>query len=175
MINYLLLLLLGMVLGMIIFYLIVRKYEKGPTGHEAGLSGYSEADAEKILQNKGYKVTARQNKATVITYVDGKSHLGFVIADLMVEKNDKRYAVKVKSGDSSDPTDPGIRRELLEYEYAHRPDKILVLNMPAGEIHEISFELPRAERESFFKIMLIVFIIFVIIAIIGMLFLLKLI
>jgi len=175
MINYLLLLFLGMVLGMIVFYLIIRKYEKGPVGCNAGLSGYSEADAEKMLQNNGYKITARQNKATVITYVDGKSHLGFVIADFTVEKNDKRYAVKVKSGDNVDPTEPGIRRELLEYEYAHRPDGILVLNLSSGEILEISFELPRAEREYFFKIMLIVFIIFVIIAIIGMLILLKLI
>jgi hypothetical protein len=175
MISYLLLLLLGMALGMIVFYLIIRRYENGPAGRDPGLSGYSEVEAEKILQNKGYKVTARQNKAAVITYIDGKSHLGFVAADFIVEKNDKRYAVKVKSGESGDPTDPGVRRELLEYEYAHRPDGILMLNLPSGEVHDISFELPRAESESFFKIMLIAFIIFIIVAIIGMLFLLKLI
>ncbi|MFA4967675.1 MAG: hypothetical protein WC624_05600 [Candidatus Margulisiibacteriota bacterium] len=175
MLNYLLLLLLGMVIGVILFYLISRKYDNVSLRQELPSSAYSETEVEKILQNNGYKIIAKQDKATIITYIDGKAHLGFVVADYIVEKNGKRYAVEIKSGEGGDATDPQVRRKLLEYEYAHRPDGLLILTTNTSEIHQVSFELPKKERDHFFKILVVIFVIFVIIAVVGMLMMLKLI
>ena len=174
MLYYLIALFLGVLIGIVLFYLLFRGLHKTSTGAELNPASYSEAEAEKIIHNNGYKILKKHKKFPIMTCVDGKSHLAFIEADFIVEKDKQIYVVEVKTGEELDPTEPRFRRKLLEYIYACRPDGILLLDIASSEIQKISFKLPMVEREHFFRFFIVFFIICIIIGIIGLLILLKL-
>jgi hypothetical protein len=174
MLYYFAVLFFGIIIGIALFYLLGRRFSKTLTDVKLNPSSYSEAEAEKIIKNNGYKILEKHKKFPVITYVDGKSHLGFIVVDFIAEKDKLTYVVEVKTGEEIDTTEPLVRRKFLEYTYACRPNGILLLDMNSKNIQKISFKLPTAEREYFFRIFIVIFILFVITGIIGLLILLKL-
>jgi len=174
MLYYLAVLFFGIIIGIALFYLLGRRFSKTLTDIKLNYSSYSEAEAEKIILKNDYKILEKRKKFSIITYIDGKSHLGFIVADFIVEKDKHIYVVEVKTKEEFDPTELNTRRKLLEYTYVCRPNGILLLDINSKNIQEISFKLPIAEREYFFRILIVLFIIFVIIGIIGLLILLKL-
>jgi hypothetical protein len=175
MILYILLtLLLGILIGLLLFYFLNRRLISSAARTRVETAKYSEAEAEKLLVKQGFTILEKQKRTPLIVWVDGKSHLSYVLADFLVQKDKKTYVVEVKTGQAADPTEPATRRQLLEYEYVYRPDGLLLLDMNLGELHEVDFELPRAERENFLAIFLPLFIILIIIGIIWLLIQLKL-
>lgn len=174
MIFYLVPLLVGIFIGLILFYFLSRFLVFKSSSTQIKVIPYSEEEAVRLLENNSYKVLEKQKQAPIITRIDGKSHLGHIMADFLVEKDNKKYAVKVRTGEGADPHDPVVRRQLIEYDYVYKPIRLLFLDMNAGEIHEISFDLPRPERETFFFIFMAVFVILIIIGIIWLLIQLKL-
>lgn len=99
-----------------------------------------EADAEALLEAAGYTVLERQVGAWTVMVVDGEEVEVSVRADLWVGRGSRRYVAEVKTGRAApDPTLPATRRQLLEYQLVFRPDGLLLVDVEAGEVHEVSF------------------------------------
>jgi hypothetical protein len=145
----------GAVLGFIIFYLANRLFISFKMSNRVLTAQFSEKEAEDLLKKKGYKIIAKQKRADVVTYIDGKPNLGFVQADFIVEKNGKRYVAEVKAGELvSDPTEPSTRRQLLEYKFAYKPYGLLLVDMTDKSLHHIDFEHPSYSEDRIFRLIL---------------------
>jgi len=165
---------IGITIGALLFYLMSRRLVSSAARARVVTAKYSEEEAEKLLVRQGFTILEKQKRTPLIIWVDGKSHLSYVLADFLVQKNKKTYVVEVKTGQAADPTEPATRRQLLEYEYVYQPDGLLLMDMNLGELHEVDFELPREGRENFLVIFIPLFIILFIIGIIWLLIQLKL-
>jgi len=174
MLTYLIPLLLGILIGIIIFYLVSRRFFPVLTGEKPNTVSYSEAEVEKLLAANGYKIVEKRKKAPIITYVDDKAFLGFVLVNYIVKKDSRTFAAEIKTPEESDPTESNLRRKLLELGFAAKADGIILLDLDQKKIQKISFKFPLVEREFFFKVFIALFIIFVIAGVIGLLMLLKL-
>lgn len=169
-------LLVGLVLGLVLFLALSRffsrRYETDP-----GASLFSEKEAEALLKKAGFQVRGKHQRETVITRINGKERFGYLEADYTVSRGKKNYAVLVHAGEGSpDPNEPALRRRLLECDRVFHPHALLVLDLPRGEIHEVSFYFPRERNiDFFFRFLTGLFIVLVIIGIIWMLVSLKLI
>ncbi len=171
--NYILILFVGIIIGILLFFILNRIFYKPQNLVRSNPIAYSEEQAEKIIGDNGYLILEKQKKFPIIIFIDGKSHLGFIIADYLVEKDKKKYVIYVKTGEEPDLLEPKTRQILLEYDYVCSPTKLLVLNIDRVQIHEISFKLPEEERDSFLKIFIPVFILLLLIGIIGLFIALK--
>jgi hypothetical protein len=132
-------------------------------------------EAAGILKRLNFQVLDSEKKNTILTYIDGKSHVGYAQADFIVKKEKKTYAVLVKSGLLADPNEPSIRRQLIEYERIFKTDSLLLLDLNNGELHEIRFEFPRSEKERILLILIGLLVALVIMGITFMLIYLRLI
>ncbi|MBU0574558.1 MAG: hypothetical protein ABIJ26_06820 [Candidatus Margulisiibacteriota bacterium] len=131
-------------------------------------------EAKQLLERAGYKVKAANKKATVITRINGKSHMGYIEADFVVAKKNKKYVVAVKSGELADASEPLTRRQLIEYSHVYKPDGILLLDLNRAELNKIEFSFPKDAREYFFQFLVILLIVFVTAGIIWLMIQLKL-
>jgi len=132
-------------------------------------------EASGILKRLNFQILDSQKKSTILTYIDGKSHVGYAQADFIVKKDKKTYAVLVKSGLLADPTEPSIRRQLIEYGRIFKTDSLLLLDLNNGELHEIRFEFPKSEKERLLLFLIGLLIVLVIMGTTFMLIYLKLI
>lgn len=159
----------GAVIGFILFYIANRLLFSHKMARRVELSQFSEIEAEALLKKKGFKIIGRQKRADIITYIDGKPNLGFVQADFIVEKNGKKYVAEVKAGELvSDPTEPSTRRQLLEYKFAYKPCKLLLVDMIDKSIHTVDFELPSYMEDRTFKLILTTLIVIIVLGILWM-------
>ena len=131
-------------------------------------------EAQALLTRAGYKITARQKRSPVLVLINGKRHLANATADFLVKKENKTYAVKVKSGQLADPLEPATLRQLIEYEHVFKPQGLLFVDMGNSEIHEIDIEIPRSLRDVFLTVMVGLFIILFLIGIIAVMIRLRL-
>jgi len=146
----------GAVMGFILFYYINKILVSWKMRKRVELSKFSEEEAEALLKKKGFKIIGKQKKADVITYVNGKPKLGYVIADFIVEKNGKKFVAEVKAGETvADPTEPSTRRQLLEYKFAFKPYKTLLVDMIEKTIQLVDFEYPVYGEDRIFRLILI--------------------
>jgi hypothetical protein len=99
-----------------------------------------EVEAEALLRGRGYKVVERQARATFHICVDGADVPIEVRADLIVSRRGRTYVAEVKTGSiAPDPTHGPTRRQLLEYALVFRASEVLLVDVPAGAIREVSF------------------------------------
>jgi len=153
----------GALAGCIIFYFANKFLFSLKMSRRVEFATFSQEEAEALLKKKGYRIIGKQKRADVITYVDGKPNLGFVQADLIVEKNGKKYVAEVKAGQMvSDPTEPSTRRQLLEYKFAYKPYGILLVNMLDSSIHHIDFQLPSYGDEKIFRLILTALVVIIV-------------
>ena len=162
--NYLPILFFGILLGLLIFYFVYKLFL--PKAPKMQIE-YDSKDAEDFLVKKGFKVLERQKRASIIVFINGKSHLGTEWADYIVEKENKKYAVKVVSDISPDPTEPNLRRKLIEFQKLFSSYGVLLADLSQEELHEISFKFPRPEKETLFTILVVLLIIGVVAGIVG--------
>jgi hypothetical protein len=156
----------GAVIGSIFFHFLSRMLLSLKMSRRVETAQFSQEEAESLLKKKGYRIIAKQKRADIITYVDGKPNLGFVQADLIVEKNGKKYVAEVKAGELvSDPNEPSTRRQLLEYKFAYKPYGILLVNMLDKSIHQIDFEHPSYGDDKIFKLILTALVVIIVIGI----------
>lgn len=139
-------------------------------------NSYSPQAVESLLFKAGYLIVAKQPKASIITEVDGKEHLGTLEADYLVAKGKEKDMVFVKTGQVAlDPLEPIFRRRLVELQTVFGTEALLLVDPEAGSIQEIAFRFPRERSiDGLFRVLLGVFIVFVIIGIIWMLVQLRL-
>lgn len=164
--SALLILISGILLGVLIFYIILRL--RYPSSLKAALT-YNESDAEAVLKKAGLTILSKQTSRPIITFIDGKSHLGAEYADYTVQKENKKFAVKVVDAAGSDPTEKSLRRKLFELKHLFPGHGILLLDLASGELHEIKFELPKTEKEIFLFVLIAMVIIAMILMIVLLL------
>lgn len=156
----------GAVIGSILFFFAGRALLSLKMKRRVELGQFSQEEAETLLKNKGFKIIDKQKRADIITYIDGKPNLGFVKADLIVEKNGKKYVAEVKAGELvADPLEPMTRRQLLEYKFAYKPYEVLLVNMLDKSIHKIDFEFPSYGEDKIFRLILTALVVIIILGI----------
>ena len=162
-------LLAGIVIGLLIFFLLARGSRGALFASEEGTT-FSERDAEALLQRTGYQIVGRQERRTIMTNVNGKDRFGYLEADYIVTKRNRRFVVLVKTGEGiSDPNEPSLRRRLLEYDHVFSPDALLFIDLDNGQIYRVFFNFPSERNIDFFFFSLIaLFIILIIIGIIWL-------
>jgi len=154
---------------------ISKFFRKKGYQDRAEFAKFSEEEAEKLLEKSGYKIIEKQKKATVITNIDGRDHVGYVACDYIVKKGKNIYVAEVKSGQvGTAPNEPSTRRQLLEYDYVYEPDGLLLVNMLDQRIHEVSFAFPKPVSDRFiFKVAVVALTVLFIAMLIWMLFQLR--
>ena len=131
------------------------------------LSGSAKAD---LLKNRGYQILGQDQREVVIVRADGQDHLGELVAEYTVSRNGKKYAVWGAGGEGrEDPTEPALRRRLIELDRVFGLDGILIVDPAEGTISEVSFKYPRERGLDFyFQFLGALFVIAVVIGIISL-------
>ncbi|MBU1026702.1 MAG: hypothetical protein KKA31_03115 [Candidatus Margulisbacteria bacterium] len=170
-------LLIGVFIGLVIFLFLSRLFFSRSSSAQSDIPRFSAKEAERLLQKNGYQVLNRRQKATVMTNVDGKDHLGYVEVDFIVKKNGKKYVAIVPLAEGeTDPNEPIFRRKLMEIDRAFGFNGVITLNLGSGQVQRVSFRFPHEKNIDFyFRFLIGLFLVLGIIGIIWLLAMLKLI
>lgn len=163
----------GLLIGLLLLYLLSKR--DAASIPSSPPPAFSDADARAILNQAGFEIIEKEKRLPLIVYVNEKSHLANITVDYLVKKEKKTYAVKVKSGLGVNATDPTTIRQLIEYDYSGSADGVLLLDMENGELHMVSFKMPKSGRDRLLTWLFLAFIIFLIIVIIFLFFKVRLI
>lgn len=99
-----------------------------------------EVEAEDLLAGLGFAVVDRQAGLVWSIECDGEAHPVELRADLLVERDGRRYVAEVKTGQSAPLlTNAATRRQLLEYSVAYDVDSVLLVDVEAQAVREITF------------------------------------
>ncbi len=99
-----------------------------------------EVQAERILMDQGYRIVDRQVRCLWWMEVDGEDTEVELRADLVVERQGRRFVAEVKTGELAPrPSYPQTRRQLLEYSLAFAPMEILLVDVPARDVRQVRF------------------------------------
>jgi hypothetical protein len=99
-----------------------------------------EVAAESLLTERGFAVLDRQAGLVWEIECDGEAHSVQLRADLLVERDGRRYVAEVKTGASAPLlTNAATRRQLLEYCVAYQVDSVLLVDVEARAVREITF------------------------------------
>ncbi len=133
-------------------------------------SGLSRDEIEKFLRKRGCQLLGKNQKEAVIVRIDGREHLGELEAEFTVAKNGKRYVVwGTGSGQGNDPTEPALRRRLVELDRVFGLDGVLIADPAEGSLAEVHFKFPRERGLDFyFQFLGALFIIALVIGIIWL-------
>lgn len=125
---------------------LIRQWLSWRAGRRARRRGAravrGERDAERLLTRLGYTVVARQVGLEWAIACDGEDHPVDLRADLLVERDGRRYVAEVKTGVSAPLlTNAATRRQLLEYCVAYRVDSVLLVDVEADSVREVTFPI----------------------------------
>jgi len=113
------------------------------------MASSGEAEAERILADLGYRVLDRQVRCLWWMEVDGEETEVELRADLVVERQGRRFVAEVKTGELAPrASHPQTRRQLLEYSLAFAPMEILLVDVPSAEVRQIRFPRVAAREED---------------------------
>lgn len=124
----------------------LRRAWRGHVARRRGAeAARGEARAASWLEARGFRVLGSQVAAEHPVHVDDAVVRVGIRADYLVTRDGRSYVVEVKSGSLAPRVDtPATRRQLLEYRVAFDVDGVLLVDVEAERIHEVSF--PRLER-----------------------------
>lgn len=109
------------------------------------------SEAEKLLKKNGYEILARNKKESIVVRYNGKEHFGSLEADYVVRKAKKQFVVFEKKGETPfDPTEPALRRKLIEFERVFGLNGILLVDPDEGEINPVTFKFPKDRGLDFY-------------------------
>jgi hypothetical protein len=99
-----------------------------------------EVEAEELLAARGFAVLDRQAGLLWSIECDGEPHPVELRADLLVERDGRRYVAEVKTGRSAPLlTNAATRRQLLEYCVAYQVDSVLLVDVEEQAVREVTF------------------------------------
>lgn len=137
------------------------------------LFGSPKDKLEQLLKRRGFQILGKNQKGTVLINVDGKEHLGSLEAEHTVRKDGKDYVVITEK---ADPTDPVLRRKLIEYHQIFGLSGLLLVDPEEETMREIRLQFPRERGIDFyFQFIIALFIIAGVIGIIWLMIYLRLI
>lgn len=109
-------------------------------GRHRRLGEAGEKRARELLRREGYRLCSEQQGGSYRLLVDGAETPIYLRSDYLVERKGRRFVAEVKSGvESVKVTSRATRRQLLEYLLAFDVDGVLLVDMHACRIREISF------------------------------------
>lgn len=122
---------------------IGRWWRRSLSRRRAQRARAGELEAEELLEGLGFEVVERQPRRSFTLEVDGEPHLVELRADLLVARRGRRLVAEVKTGQRAPRIETrATRRQLLEYRIAYQDaDGVLLVDAPAGEVHEVVFPL----------------------------------
>jgi hypothetical protein len=101
-----------------------------------------EIEAEGLLSEHGFAIVDRQAGLVWEIDCDGEAHPVELRADLLVERDGRRYVAEVKTGVTAPLlTNAATRRQLLEYCVAYQVDSVLLVDIEAQAVREITFRV----------------------------------
>lgn len=116
-----------------------------------------ERQAERLLDRLGYTICDRQVPTSFAVTCDGEVHEVPLRADLLVERDGKRYVAEVKTGRVAPRLATATtRRQLLEYRVAYDVDGILLVDAEDGRVMHVDFHLPGRPRGAWARTALLV-------------------
>jgi hypothetical protein len=109
-------------------------------GRHRRLGKAGEKRARELLRQEGYRLCSEQKGGSYRLLVDGAETPIYLRSDYLVERRGRRFVAEVKSGvESVKVTSRDTRRQLLEYLLAFDVDGVLLVDMQAWRIREVSF------------------------------------
>lgn len=100
----------------------------------------AERAALDLLRHEGYHVLDTQLRQTWTVRHGAQEFDINLRADVLVRRGPQRFIAEVKSSAAvADPRHGPTRRQLLEYAIAYGTDGVLLVDMHAGRVEEISF------------------------------------
>ena len=100
----------------------------------------AEKGARRVLERAGYNVEESQARTEWTVLCEGELRSFDLRADYIVAKGRRRWVAEVKSGDLVTRLQHGAtRRQLLEYQLAYDVDGVLLVDMKARRVREVSF------------------------------------
>lgn len=114
----------------------------------------AESRAVAVLSRQGYDVIGTQVEGTYSLQIDGTAQTVSLRADLLVERDHRRYVAEVKSGKLAPSiTNATTRRQLLEYRLAFEVSGVLLVDGNTELVHRIEFPFgnyePRASARAY--------------------------
>ncbi len=111
-------------------------------------AGDGERAAVRYLQDAGFTILGTQVAGSYTLEVDGEPVAVLVRADVLVERDGRRWVVEVKSGRFAPRIDhAATRRQLLEYRLAFDVDGVLLFDAEATALRVITFpDVPQGPR-----------------------------
>lgn len=103
-------------------------------------AGDGERAAVRYLQDAGFTILGTQVAGAYTLEVDGEAVTVAVRADVLVERDGRRWVVEVKSGRFAPRVDhAATRRQLLEYRLAFDVDGVLLFDAEAMALRAVTF------------------------------------
>jgi hypothetical protein len=108
----------------------------------------AEQAASKLLEARGYRIVARQERTTYIVRQGETEQTVELILDFVVEKGGERFAAEVKTaGAAAGIERADTRRQLLEYQLALGSARVLLVDPERGQVTVVEFPIPRGKAE----------------------------
>jgi hypothetical protein len=110
---------------------LARARARGRNGEQAAVG---------LMERSGYCIDALQPVRRWTIHCDGEPQEIELRADLLVSRAGRRFVAEVKTGDGAPRLQtPATRRQLLEYSVAYDADGVLLVDVEAQRIHEVTF------------------------------------
>jgi hypothetical protein len=130
---------------------LARARKRGRAGEQAALA---------LVERSGFVIDALQPARQWTIVCDGEAQAIELRADLLVSRAGRKYVAEVKTGTIAPHLQTSAtRRQLLEYSVAYGVDGVLLVDVEAQRIHEVSFPraLPRARALPLWRLTAVVF------------------
>ena len=99
-----------------------------------------EVNAENLLEELGFQIRGRQVAFPGTVWIDDEPMDFGIRVDLVLERDGQAYVAEVKTGDlAPDPRHGPTRRQLREYAALLPDHGVLLVDMEAGQVHEVEF------------------------------------
>lgn len=131
--------LLAAVLLVLLTLRIRRWWKARLLGARMDVAAEGEVLAERWLVANGYRILERQASRRCIMHINGRVAEYDVRADLLVERDERRLLVEVKTGEAADPRFPATRRQLREYASVFEVDAVYLFDASNQRLHQIEF------------------------------------
>lgn len=131
--------LLAAVLLVVLTLRIRRWWKARLLGARMDTAAEGEVLAERWLAANGYRILERQASRRCIMHINGRVAEYDVRADLLVQRDEQRLLVEVKTGEAADPRFPATRRQLREYAAVFEVDAVYLFDATNLRLHHIEF------------------------------------
>lgn len=103
----------------------------------------SKSTVSKLLESKGYIIKAGKNRIPIDISTPERKYQSRIIIDLIVEKDDKIYVVKIKNKRKQERLSGSfLRDELLKLQLLFHADGIIYIDSEKELLQEVTFDYP---------------------------------